>query len=87
VSERQARGEVQRLADELQAANRKLLAYADQAEELAITRERARLAHELRDIVGHTLTALDVQLALLSRLPPGQTELSNSALRLRTIQA
>ncbi|RME42610.1 MAG: hypothetical protein D6791_17325, partial [Chloroflexi bacterium] len=73
VRERLARAEVQRLADELQVANRKLLAYADQAEELAITRERVRLAHELHDTVGHTLTALDVQLALLFALPPGET--------------
>ncbi|MFQ5341318.1 MAG: sensor histidine kinase, partial [Anaerolineae bacterium] len=32
------------------------------------------LAHEIHDTVGHTLTALDVQLELLARLPSGQTE-------------
>ncbi|NOZ72832.1 MAG: sensor histidine kinase [Chloroflexi bacterium] len=74
MRERKARAEVEQLADELQAANRKLQAFADQAEELAITRERARLAHELHDTVGHTLTALDVQMALLAALPAGQTE-------------
>ncbi|NOZ49179.1 MAG: sensor histidine kinase [Chloroflexi bacterium] len=74
LRERQARAEMERLADELREANCKLQAFVDQAEELAITRERARLAHELHDTVGHTLTALDVQMALLAALPPGQTE-------------
>ncbi|MFQ5344293.1 MAG: histidine kinase, partial [Anaerolineae bacterium] len=60
VREREARAEVERLADELSEANRKLREYAAQAEELAVTRERARLAHEIHDTVGHTLTALDV---------------------------
>jgi signal transduction histidine kinase len=74
VREREARAEVERLATELAAANRRLREYAVQAEELAITRERARLAHEIHDTVGHSLTALDVQLELLVRLPPGRTE-------------
>lgn len=74
VHEREARAEVERMVAELAVANRKLREYAAQAEELAITRERARLAHEIHDTVGHTLTALDVQLELLARLPPGQTE-------------
>jgi signal transduction histidine kinase len=73
VHEREARAEVERLAAELAEANRRLREYAAQAEELATTRERARLAHEIHDSVGHTLTALDVQLELLARLPPGQT--------------
>jgi len=81
VRERQARAEMERLAAELQEANRKLRAYADQAEELAVTHERARLAHEMHDTVGHTLTALDVQLELLARLPPGQTEYRRDAAR------
>ena len=74
VNERLARAEMERLAAELQEANRKLRAFAVQAEELAVTRERARLAHEIHDTVGHTLTALDVQLALLAHLPADRTE-------------
>ncbi len=81
VREREARAEVERLADELSEANRKLREYAAQAEELAVTRERARLAHEIHDTVGHTLTALDVQLELLARLPSGQTEQRRQAAR------
>jgi signal transduction histidine kinase len=68
--EQQARAEAQQLAARLESANRQLRA---QSEELAITHERARLAHEIHDTVGHTLTALDVQLELLARLPPGQS--------------
>ncbi len=63
------------LATELKEAHRQLQAYARQTEELTITRERARLAHEIHDTVGHTLTALDVQLELLTRLPADHTEM------------
>ncbi len=71
--QREHREQVEALAADLAAAHRQLQDYAAQAEELAVARERARLAHELHDSVGHTLTALDVQLELLARLPPGQT--------------
>lgn len=74
VREREARAEVERLAAELTAANRQLREYTAQAEELAVTRERARLASELHDSVGHALTALNVQLELLARLPSDQAE-------------
>ncbi len=74
VREREARAKAEAMAVELAEANRQLKDYAAQAEELAITRERARLAHEIHDSVGHTLTALDVQLELLARLPPDKAE-------------
>jgi signal transduction histidine kinase len=57
-----ARGEVERLAGELGAANRKLREYAVQNEELAVTRERNRLAREIHDTLGHYLTVVNVQL-------------------------
>ena len=72
--QREHREQVEVMASELAEAHRQLQDYTAQAEELAITRERARLAHEIHDTVGHTLTALDVQLELLTRLPPDQTE-------------
>ena len=62
VSSEKARGEVQRLAGELGEANRKLREYAVQAEELAATRERNRLAREIHDSLGHYLTVANVQL-------------------------
>jgi signal transduction histidine kinase len=62
VSSERARGEVERLAGELSAANEKLRAYAVQAEELAATRERNRLAREVHDSLGHYLTVVNVQI-------------------------
>lgn len=70
----QQRERVEAMAAELAEAHRRLQDYATQAEALAVAQERARLAHEIHDSVGHTLTALDVQLELLVRLPPDRTE-------------
>jgi len=46
----------------LQSANLKLSQYADTLEQLAVSRERNRLARELHDTVAHTLSGLAVQL-------------------------
>jgi signal transduction histidine kinase len=73
VTSERARGEVERLAGELGEANRKLREYAVQAEELAATRERNRVAREIHDSLGHYLTVVNVQLeagrAMLERDP------------------
>jgi signal transduction histidine kinase len=60
--EERARAEVERLAAELREANDKLREYALQAEELATTQERNRLAREIHDGLGHYLTAISMQL-------------------------
>lgn len=60
--EERARAEVERLAAELREANDKLREYALQAEELATTQERNRLAREIHDGLGHYLTAINMQL-------------------------
>lgn len=62
VNERQARAEVERLATELGAANRKLREYAVKVEELATAKERNRLAREIHDSLGHYLTVINVQI-------------------------
>lgn len=62
VNEQRARVEVEHLADELAAANVKLLEYAEQIEELAIAQERNRLAREIHDGLGHYLTAVNMQI-------------------------
>ncbi|MFQ5576344.1 MAG: sensor histidine kinase, partial [Anaerolineae bacterium] len=62
VKEERARNKVERLADELGRANQKLRQYAVQAEELATTQERNRLAREIHDSLGHYLTVINVQL-------------------------
>ncbi len=57
-----AREKSETLRRELATANEKLTAYAAQAEELATTRERNRLAREIHDGVGHYLTVIKTQL-------------------------
>ena len=64
-----ARRESQRLLIELQDAHRQLQLYADRVEALTVAEERSRLARELHDSLGHELTALDLQVELLARLP------------------
>jgi signal transduction histidine kinase len=55
-----ARRESQHLLDELQATQRRLQAYADQAEELAAVEARNRLARDLHDSVSQTLFSLSL---------------------------
>lgn len=61
-----AAGEAQQAAEQLtgqlEEANRQLRAYAIQAEELATTKERNRLAREIHDNLGHYLTVVNVQI-------------------------
>ena len=52
----------QKLREEMEDANRRLRESAAQAEELATTRERNRLAREIHDGVGHYLTVVKTQL-------------------------
>lgn len=65
VNEERARKESERLADELAQANQQLRQYAVQAEELATTKERNRLAREIHDGLGHYLTTafMEIQAA------------------------
>ncbi len=46
------------LNEQLQEANRELEMYAAESEKLAQTRERNRLAREIHDTLGHTLTGI-----------------------------
>ena len=62
VREEEAHDQAEQLARDLEAANRQLSAYAAQAEELAISKERNRLAREIHDSLGHYLTVINVQL-------------------------
>jgi len=62
ASSERSRGEVEVMACKLSAANQKLREYAVQAEELAATRERNRLAREIHDTLGHYLTVVNVQI-------------------------
>jgi len=62
LNEQQAREHVEQLMLELEKANVQLAAYATQAEELAMTQERNRLAREIHDNLGHYLTIVNVQI-------------------------
>jgi len=68
-----AQRQAEALAGELADANNRLAAFAVQAEELATTQERNRLAREIHDNLGHYLTVVHVQInaarALLSQDP------------------
>jgi signal transduction histidine kinase len=61
VNEEKARSEVEKLVKDLADANQSLRAYALQDEELAITKERNRLAREIHDGLGHYLTTIFMQ--------------------------
>ena len=62
LNEQQAREHTEKLMVELEQANVQLAAYATQAEELAMTQERNRLAREIHDTLGHYLTIVNVQI-------------------------
>lgn len=62
INEQQAREKAENLTRQLEFANRRLTEYASQAEELAATQERNRLAREIHDNLGHYLTIVNVQI-------------------------
>ena len=53
---------------ELEQAHRRLQSYADEVEELAVVRERTRLAREIHDTLGHYLSILTIQLETIAKL-------------------
>jgi signal transduction histidine kinase len=81
LRERQARGQVEQLAAELEKANELLRRYAVQAEELATAKERNRLAREIHDSLGHYLTVVNVQLEAAQALLPSHPERALEPLR------
>jgi len=62
LNEQGARIKAEELARQLEIANHQLAEYAAQAEELAATQERNRLARQIHDNLGHYLTIVNVQI-------------------------
>lgn len=80
LNERQARARAEELALQLEAANHRLAEYAAQAEELAATQERNRLAREIHDNLGHYLTTVDVQTEIAKVMLRSDPERAENAL-------
>jgi signal transduction histidine kinase len=74
VGEEQARHEVNRLIGDLEAANVRLREFATQVEDLAITKERNRLAREIHDGLGHYLTTIYMQIQASMAVMPNDPE-------------
>ncbi|MEJ1973411.1 MAG: histidine kinase [Lacunisphaera sp.] len=76
-----ARNRAQALQHELEQANEQLRVYATQAEELATTRERNRVAREIHDGVGHYLTVVKTQLDAAAALMPTRPDEARTAVQ------
>ncbi len=63
-----------------QKSRQQAVALAQEVEVLAATLERTRIAREIHDSLGHTLTTLDVQLELVQRLRQRKPEQAIQAL-------
>jgi len=56
------RRQVDKLVNELQNSNRRLETYAQNIAQLTVIEERNRIAREIHDSLGHSLTAISIQL-------------------------
>lgn len=68
MREARAREDIERLAAQLEQANRELQEYAVKVEEMSAIKERNRLAREIHDGLGHYLTAMNMQSKVVSAL-------------------
>jgi signal transduction histidine kinase len=62
LRERRTRSDLERVAAELEGANLRLQAQADQVAQLATVQERNRIAREIHDCLAHALTVVHIQL-------------------------
>lgn len=68
------RYETSRLNKELTQSNSKLKEYAEKVEELAVSKERNRVAQEIHDSLGHSITALIMHLDFLEKIMDNDSE-------------
>ena len=80
VSEEKARSEVEKLVKELEEVNQRLRQYSVQVEDLAITKERNRLAREIHDGLGHYLTTIFMQIQAARAVMKGDPEKAQDAM-------
>lgn len=78
--ESRLRYEKEQLAGRLEEANQRLRAYAAEAEEWAVMRERNRLARDIHDSLGHYLTAVHMQAVAAAAVLTTQPEKSRAML-------
>lgn len=74
LDEEYSRKRAEKLYDELESANSKLIKYANEIEELATIQERNRLAREIHDGLGHYLTTILIQLQAAEAVLPTDKE-------------
>ncbi len=83
VDEENLRRRTEQIASELASANEQLQKYANEIEEMTLTKERNRLAREIHDGLGHALTTIHMQIqaadALLDKNPAKARESLDSA--------
>jgi signal transduction histidine kinase len=77
----ESRREARALLRELEGANAELKRQAAKAKELAISEERARIAREVHDSVGHHLTAINLQLQNAERFGDRDPDRSRQKVR------
>lgn len=68
------------LLEELNETHAQLQRYADRVEELAVTRERNRMAREIHDTLGHYLTVINIQIESAQKLSNRDPERSREAM-------
>jgi signal transduction histidine kinase len=67
-------------ADELEARAKELERERDERAQAAVAEERARIARELHDVIGHSISVMGVQAAGVRRLLPSEREREREAL-------
>jgi signal transduction histidine kinase len=80
LNEEKARIEVEQLARDLTEANQRLRQYALQVEQLAISKERNRMAREIHDGLGHYLTTIHMQIQAAEAILESEPQRSHKAL-------
>ncbi|PKN87145.1 MAG: hypothetical protein CVU46_05370 [Chloroflexi bacterium HGW-Chloroflexi-8] len=80
LDEENSRQRAEKLYNELEEANLRLMKYANEIEELATIQERNRLAREIHDGLGHYLTTILIQLQAAEAVLPSDVNKAMDAI-------